>query len=95
MNDSLTTNYLDSVIGSFSFGKRLLVWDAYCCHTSEATQAHTKKIEATHCYNSWWVHQVYSNSICHMECILQEPDAYALRYWLADPAGHESLKEGT
>ena len=43
MNDSLTTDYLRTIIGQLSFNKRLLIWDAYRCHTSEATRA-----EATH-----------------------------------------------
>ena len=44
MNDALTITYLRSIIGTFSFGKRLLVWDAYQCHTSEAVRAETKKL---------------------------------------------------
>ena len=35
MNDGLTIEYLNSLIGAFSLYKRLLVWDAYKCHTSE------------------------------------------------------------
>ena len=35
MNDSLTIDYLHSIIGTLSFTKRLVVWDAYKCHTSE------------------------------------------------------------
>ena len=31
MNDSVTVNYLQSIIGSLSFGQRLLVWE---CHIS-------------------------------------------------------------
>ena len=44
MNDSLTIDYLNSVIGRLSFNKRLLVWDAYRCHTSEAVRAHTSRL---------------------------------------------------
>ena len=44
MNGSLTADYLRSIIGSLSFGKRLLVWDAYKCHTSKATRRETKKM---------------------------------------------------
>ena len=39
MNDSLTIEYLKTIIGSFSFTKRLMVWDAYKCHVSEAVKA--------------------------------------------------------
>ena len=38
MNDILTTDYLKRVIGQFSFGKRLLVWDSFRCHISESTK---------------------------------------------------------
>ena len=37
MNDDLTTDYLRRVIGKFAFKKRILVWDAYRCHLSEAS----------------------------------------------------------
>jgi len=39
MNDSVTVNYLQSIIGSLSFGQRLLVWDLYKCHISETVKA--------------------------------------------------------
>lgn len=39
MNDTLTADYLRKIIGQLSFSKRLIVWDAYKCHTSEATRA--------------------------------------------------------
>ena len=35
MNDALTIEYLNSLIGAFSFHERLVMWDAYMCHTSE------------------------------------------------------------
>ena len=41
MNDTLTIDYLCSIVGAFSFNKQLLVWDAYCCHTSTAVRAET------------------------------------------------------
>ena len=44
MNDVLTIEYLRSVIGALSFGKRLLVWDAYRCHTSAAVRAETARL---------------------------------------------------
>ena len=34
MINCLTIEYLQSIVGSFSFSKRLLIWDAYKCHTS-------------------------------------------------------------
>uniref|UniRef100_A0A8R1I340 HTH CENPB-type domain-containing protein n=1 Tax=Caenorhabditis japonica TaxID=281687 RepID=A0A8R1I340_CAEJA len=42
-NDELTKNYLETVIGTTLFGKRLLVWDSYRCHIS----ADTKKVLKT------------------------------------------------
>ena len=44
MNDGLTIDYLHSIIGCLSFQKRLLVWDAYKCHTSESTRSEVKKM---------------------------------------------------
>ena len=44
MNDNLTIDYLHSILGTFSFTKRLLVWDAYRCHTSVSTRAETAKL---------------------------------------------------
>ena len=44
MNDNLTADYLRSIIGQLSFSKRLLVWDAYRCHTSEAVRGECKKL---------------------------------------------------
>ena len=38
----LTRDYLSTVIGSHTFNKRLLVWDAYQCHTSAAVRAECK-----------------------------------------------------
>ena len=46
MNDELTKDYLQRVIGKLAFKKRLLVWDAYRCHLSQST-----KDELKHNYN--------------------------------------------
>ena len=43
MNDNLTVDYLQSIVGTFSFVQRLLVWDSYKCHISN-----TVKAEASH-----------------------------------------------
>ena len=47
MNDSLTIDYLHAIIGQLTFHKRLLVWDAYRCHTSEAVRAKTHAYVST------------------------------------------------
>jgi Tc5 transposase DNA-binding domain/DDE superfamily endonuclease len=46
MNDELTADYLQKVLGKLAFRKRILVWDAYRCHLSNAT-----KQELKHGYN--------------------------------------------
>lgn len=38
MNTELTIDYLHSVVGRLAFNKRLLVWDAYKCHTCDAVK---------------------------------------------------------
>lgn len=38
MNESLTADYLRRIIGSFSFKRRLLVWDSYRCHIMNSTK---------------------------------------------------------
>ncbi|KAF7641570.1 hypothetical protein LDENG_00277240 [Lucifuga dentata] len=42
MNDSLTADWIQSVVGKFSFTPRLLVWDSYRCHISAATKTELK-----------------------------------------------------
>ena len=42
MNDQLTIDYLHSIVASLPFNKRMLVWDAYRCHTSEAVRQEAK-----------------------------------------------------
>lgn len=44
-NDELTSEYLQKIIGSSMFGKRLLAWDSYRCHISDATKKQLKKLQ--------------------------------------------------
>ena len=44
MNDTLSTDYLQSIIGQQSFNRHLLVWDSYRCHTSQSTRAETVRL---------------------------------------------------
>ena len=44
MDDSLTIDYLNRVVGKFSFSKRLMIWDSFRCHTSASTRAHLRKL---------------------------------------------------
>ncbi|KAL2102513.1 hypothetical protein ACEWY4_001681 [Coilia grayii] len=43
MNDDLTAEWLQKVVGKFNFGPRLLVWDSYRCHISQATKEELKR----------------------------------------------------
>ncbi len=47
MDDSLTIDYLNRVVGRFSFSKRLMIWDSFRCHNSESTRAHLRKLSMT------------------------------------------------
>ena len=37
MNSELTNQWIEKVLGSFSFSRRLLAWDTYVCHIQEST----------------------------------------------------------
>ncbi len=43
MNDTLTADWLQSVVGKVNVTPRLLVWDSYRCHISAATKAELKR----------------------------------------------------
>ena len=94
MNDTLTIDYLHTTIGTFSFTKRLLVWDAYKCHTSLATRAETKKlglhtaIVPGGCTKFIQAADVVWNSCfkAHMRTFYDS--------WLADPTEHQYTKGG-
>lgn len=47
MNYELTSQWIDQVLGSFSFSRRLLAWDTYSCHIegSATTSLKNKKID--------------------------------------------------
>ena len=44
-NDDLTSEFLQKIVGSSMFGKRLLSWDSYRCHISDATKKQLKKLQ--------------------------------------------------
>lgn len=94
MNDALTAQYLHSIIGSLSFTKRLLIWDAYRCHTSEATRAevlrmglHTAIVPGG-CTKFIQAADVVWNACFkgHLRSIYDS--------WLAEPAGHQYTRGG-
>uniref|UniRef100_A0A8P4FYH3 HTH CENPB-type domain-containing protein n=2 Tax=Dicentrarchus labrax TaxID=13489 RepID=A0A8P4FYH3_DICLA len=43
MNDTLTADWLQRVLGRFNMEPRLLVWDSYRCHISGTTRAELKR----------------------------------------------------
>ncbi len=43
MNDDLTADWLWRVVGKFNSGLRLLVWDSYRYHISQATKKELKQ----------------------------------------------------
>ena len=45
LNDSLTIEYLRTVVGSLLFAKRLMIWDAYRCHVSQAVKSECSSIK--------------------------------------------------
>uniref|UniRef100_A0A8C6KRG3 HTH CENPB-type domain-containing protein n=1 Tax=Nothobranchius furzeri TaxID=105023 RepID=A0A8C6KRG3_NOTFU len=47
MNDDLTSAWLKTVVGKFSFHPHLLVWDAYRCHISASTKQEMKPYNIT------------------------------------------------
>ena len=47
MNNDLTHNYIDAVLGAFSFRRRLFAWDTYECHLAPSVvqSLHSKHID--------------------------------------------------
>ena len=44
MNEELTLNWVRSVLGAFSFNRRLLVWDSYECHMMQSVKEALSRI---------------------------------------------------
>ena len=55
MNDDVTADWLQKVVGKFNFGPRLLVWESYRCHINQATKQELKPFKASlhESYDSW------------------------------------------
>ena len=45
MDDKLTIDYLKRIIGSFSFRRRLIIWDSFTCHKSSSTKKTLSKMK--------------------------------------------------
>ena len=93
-NDSLTCDYLKRVIGHLTFNERLLVWDAYRCHTSEATRRELDKFK---------IHAAVIPGGCTK--FIQAPDVVwntifkshmrqCYDFWLSEPSTHEFTRSG-
>lgn len=110
MNDELTSLYLKSVIGSLSFQKRIMIWDAYKFHTSEATRKELERLKIHHavvpegCTKFIQAADVVWNSISKAKRMgewvmeLRTLRAWNLRryydLWLSGPACHLYTKGG-
>ena len=94
MNDGSTAVYLHSILGSLSFSKRLLVWDAYKCHTSEANRRETTRLKLHTaivpggCTKFIQAPDVVWNS-CFKSHLRRSYDT-----WLSEPSVHEYTKGG-
>ena len=94
MNDTLTIDYLSSIVGAVSFNKRLLVWDAYRCHTSAAVGAETVRLRLHTaivpggCTKFIQVADVVWNA-CFKSNLRSFYDS-----WHADPADHQYTQGG-
>lgn len=44
MNDEMTERYMKSVVGPFSFTRRLIIWDSFSCHKSANTKKALKQM---------------------------------------------------
>ena len=45
LNNNLTSEFLQKIVDSSMFGKRLLAWDSYRCHISDAIKKQLKKLQ--------------------------------------------------
>ena len=43
MNSELTSKWINNVLGTFSFGRRLLAWDTYTCHIDDSASDSLKR----------------------------------------------------
>lgn len=49
MDDDLTKDYLNRVVGKFNFGaERLMIWDSFRCHISDTTKTELQKMKMKH-----------------------------------------------
>jgi hypothetical protein len=94
MNDGLTVDYLHSIIGCLSFQKRLLVWDAYKCHTSDSIKKELRKMKL----HSAVIPGGCTKFIQAPDVVWNAPFKSNLRRcydtWLSDSSQHQFTKGG-
>ena len=59
MNTELTKVWVDSVVGTFAFNRRLLAWDSYECHMEDSITESLKSQENWSRNCAWWVYKVH------------------------------------
>ena len=93
MNDMLTAN-LRQIIGQLSFSKCLLVWDAYKCHTSEATEAELHRLKVdTAVVPGGCTKFIQAADIAWNACFKAHLCSY-YDLWLSQPRVHEYIRGG-
>ena len=94
MNDTLTIDYLCSIVGAFSFNKQPLVWDAYHCHTSAAVRAETAHLRLhTAIVPGGCTKFIQAADVVWSACFKSNLRSI-YDSWLADPAGHQYTRGG-
>ena len=94
MNDMLTADYLRKIIGQLSFSKRLLVWDAYKCHTSEATKAELRRLKVdTAVVPGGCTKFIQAADVAWNACFKAHLHSY-YDLWLSEPSVHEYTRGG-
>ena len=94
MNDALNAQYLHSITGSLSFTKRLLVWEAYCCHTSKATRAEVLRMGLHIAIVSGGCTKfIQAGDVVWNACFKGHLRS-RFNPWLAEPAGHQYTSGG-
>ena len=65
MDSELTIVWINSVLGSFSFNRRLLAWDSYKCHIEDTITEDVKENRSRYCARR--MHKVHPGSRCKLE----------------------------
>ena len=94
MDERLPDDYPHSIIGVLSFSKRLLVWDAYRCHTSEAVRTETSRMRLhTAIVPGGCTKYIQAADVVWNACFKSHMQS-CYNTWLADPDCHEYTRGG-